>query len=275
MPSRLWSEWFGRAATRRLKRRIVPHLRWNQEIWGETIQKQLAQHNPARPIRWLDAGCGWRLLGKDLEALEGELVRRAGLVVGLDLDFAHLRKHLNISRRACASLGALPFPDASFDLITCNMVLEHLPEPVPVFQEMARVLAPGGRIMVHTPNTRNYLVFANLVAKRVLPRPLILRLIRDDRAGEDVYPTFYRANNRRALGKLGELANLQPEFVRGLTQPRPYTRFFAPLAFFELLLMRVTLTPPFDRFGATIMMSFQKPGLAAAALKTPVETLLA
>jgi ubiquinone/menaquinone biosynthesis C-methylase UbiE len=253
LPNRLWNEWLGRAATRRLKRRIVPDLRWNQEIWGEAVRENLSQ-----PIRWLDAGCGWRLLGKDLEALEGQLVSLARIVVGVDLDFAHLRKHLDISRRTCASLDALPFGDASFDLITCNMVVEHLPEPLPVFREMARVLAPGGRMMVHTPNTRNYLVFANLVAKKLLPRALILKFIQDDRAGEDIYPTFYRANNRRALRELGERVNLRTEFVRGLTHPQPYTRFFAPVALFELLLMRATLTPPFDRFGATIMIGFQK-----------------
>jgi ubiquinone/menaquinone biosynthesis C-methylase UbiE len=271
MPNRLWNEWLGRAATRRLKQRILPQLRWNQEIWGESVMKNLAP-----PVRWLDAGCGWRILGKDLELLERQLVSRAGTVVGVDIDLVHLQKHLDISQRTCASLDALPFCDASFDLVTCNMVVEHLPDPLAVFREMARVLAPGGRMMVHTPNTRNYLVFANLVAKKLLPRSMILKFIRDGRAGEDIYPTFYRANNRRALRKLGEGVNLRPEFVRGLTQPLPYTRFFAPLALVELLLMRATLTPPFDRFGATIMMSFQKQAQPAAPVRqAPAEQLFA
>jgi len=128
--------------------------------------------------------------------------------------------------------------------------------------------------MVHTPNTRNYLVFANLVAKKLLPRALILKFIQDDRAGEDIYPTFYRANNRRALRQLGERVNLRAEFVRGLTHPQPYTRFFAPAALFELLLMRATLTPPFDRFGATIMMGFRKESqVEVRAPSTPAEQL--
>ena len=258
MPNRLWNEWLGRAATRRLKQRIVPHLRWNQEVWGETVLQHLDQRLD-QPLRWLDAGCGWRLLGKDLEPLEDRLVSRARIVVGVDLDFAHLRKHLDISRRARASLDVLPFGDASFDLITCNMVCEHLPDPVPVFRELSRVLAPGGCLMVHTPNTRNYLVLANLVAKKFLPRSIIIKLIRDGRAGEDIYPTFYRANNQRTLRELASRVDLQPEFVRLLTQPQPYTRFFAPAALFELMLMRATMTPPFDRFGATIMMGFRKP----------------
>jgi 2-polyprenyl-3-methyl-5-hydroxy-6-metoxy-1,4-benzoquinol methylase len=266
----LWDEWLGRAASRRLQRRILPHLRWNQEIWGETIGRYLTHS-----VRWLDAGCGWRLLGKSLDPLENELVSRAGFVVGVDLDFPHLRKHVNISRRICSSLGSLPFSDASFDLVTCNMVVEHLPDPDTVFRELSRVLAPGGTLMVHTPNTWNYLVFANILAKKVLPRSMVSTLTLDNRAPDDVYPTHYRANNVRALRNLGKSVNLQPEFVRFLTQPQPYSRFFAPAAFFELLLMAATMTRPLDRFGATIVTVFRKQAAASArsahAAQSPAE----
>lgn len=261
MPQPLWDDWFGRKATNRLQRRIVPHLRWNQEIWGEAIRQHLTHS-----VRWLDAGCGWHLLGKNLDPLENELVGLARFVVGVDLDLFHLRKHANISRRICASLDSLPFSDASFDLITSNMVLEHLPAPSTIFRELSRVLAPGGTLMVHTPNTRNYLVFANILAKKLLPRSVILKLVPDNRPADDIYPTHYHANNRRALRNLGESANLQPEFVRFLPNPQPYTRFFAPAAFFELLLMRATMTRPLDRFAATIVMVFRKPATASARM---------
>ena len=268
MPKVLWDDWIGHKLTWRLQRRILPHLRWNQEIWGEMVRQHLSQ-----PIRWLDSGCGWRLLGEDLEPLENELVSRARLVVGVDLDFSHLRKHLNISRRICASLGSLPFADASFDLITCNMVVEHLQAPFTIFHEMSRVLAPGGVLMVHTPNTRNYLVFANMLAKKLLPRSLVLRLVHDGRAADDIYPTYYQANSAPALRNLGESVNLQSESVRFLTQPQPYTRFFAPAAFFEMLLMRATMVRPLNRFGATIVMTYRKPSVATLE-NTPPGSLM-
>jgi len=255
---KVWNEWLGRGGTRRLKRLIVPHLQWNQQIWGETIRGSLTHGSLTHPVRWLDSGCGWRLLGKDLEPLENELVSRAGVVVGVDLDFPHLCKHVNISRRICASLGSLPFADASFDLVTCNMVFEHLPDPRAILQEMSRVLAPGGTLMVHTPNTWNYLVFANRLANKILPRSLVLKLVTDGRASEDIYRTYYRANSVSALSKLGESMNLRPESVHLLTQPQPYTRFFAPAALFELLLMRGTMSRPLNRFAATIAMVFRK-----------------
>ena len=253
MSKPLWDEWLGRKVTRRLQRRILSHLRWNQEICGETIRQSLTD-----PVRWLDAGCGWRLLGKDLEPLENELVSLARLVVGVDVDSPHLRTHVNISRLVCASLDWLPFSDASFDLVTSNMVVEHLPAPFTIFQEMSRVLGPRGTLLVHTPNTRNYLVLANILAKKLLPRSVVLKLVRDNRDEDDIYPTYYRANNTRALRNLGESVNLQPESVRFLTQPRPYSRFFAPAAFFELLLMRATMTRRLKRFGATLVMVFRK-----------------
>jgi SAM-dependent methyltransferase len=169
-----------------------------------------------------------------------------------------LCKHINISRRICSSLDSLPFSDASFDLVTCNMVVEHLPAPFAIFHELSRVLAPGGILLVHTPNTQNYLVFANILAKKLLPRSVVLKLKNDGRAEDDVYPTYYRANNARALRKLGESVSLQLELVRFLTQPKPYSNFFAPAAFFELLLMRATMTRPLDRFGATLVTVFRK-----------------
>ncbi|MBS1984660.1 MAG: methyltransferase domain-containing protein, partial [Bdellovibrionales bacterium] len=47
---------------------------------------------------------------------------------------------------------ALPFHDASFDLVTCQTVLIHLPDPRVALREMQRVLRPGGRLLVVEPN---------------------------------------------------------------------------------------------------------------------------
>jgi hypothetical protein len=44
--------------------------------------------------------------------------------------------------------------------------------------------------MVHTPNARNYLALADIVAKKILPRSVIAELVKDGRAGDDIYPTY-------------------------------------------------------------------------------------
>lgn len=49
-----------------------------------------------------------------------------------------------------ADLTQLPFPDHSFDCVTCGYVLEHLPNAEPGLAEISRVLAPGGRLFLLT-----------------------------------------------------------------------------------------------------------------------------
>jgi len=49
-----------------------------------------------------------------------------------------------------ADLTRLPFADAAFDCITCGYVLEHLPEAKLGLAELARVLVPGGRMLLLT-----------------------------------------------------------------------------------------------------------------------------
>lgn len=53
-------------------------------------------------------------------------------------------KPSNISFEVGNVLEGLKFPDASFDVVFCNMVLVHTPEPVIALREMKRVCKPGG-----------------------------------------------------------------------------------------------------------------------------------
>jgi ubiquinone/menaquinone biosynthesis C-methylase UbiE len=48
-------------------------------------------------------------------------------------------------RFEAGDVEALPYPDASFDLVTCRRAVHHFPDPPRAMAEMARVLRPGGR----------------------------------------------------------------------------------------------------------------------------------
>ncbi len=48
--------------------------------------------------------------------------------------------------------GALPFADGSFDRIIAHHLIEHIPEPPLALAEWRRVLRPGGRLAIGTPN---------------------------------------------------------------------------------------------------------------------------
>lgn len=72
-----------------------------------------------------------------------------------DLSWEMLRraKHRLKSRRprfVVADLSALPFPDASFDCVTCGYVLEHLPDPRVGLAELSRVMRPGAKMLLLT-----------------------------------------------------------------------------------------------------------------------------
>ncbi len=63
----LWSNVFGKRMTQRLLKLLLPDLIWNQEIYGSVVRRYVNQKT-----KWLDVGCGWRMLGEDLEPMEDD-----------------------------------------------------------------------------------------------------------------------------------------------------------------------------------------------------------
>lgn len=71
--------------------------------------------------------------------------------IGVDLGIGD--KNWNYSTLdACADLGALPFADATFDAAISIVTLEHVCQPAQVIVEMARVLKPGGKLLLVAPH---------------------------------------------------------------------------------------------------------------------------
>jgi len=97
--------------------------------------------------RVLDVGCGsgeWLGMMRDL----------GWQVEGIDFD----EKAVNVARQTglnvrCGALEGQNFPAASFDAVTLNHVIEHVPDPVGTLKECARILKPGGKLVLATPNT--------------------------------------------------------------------------------------------------------------------------
>lgn len=87
----------------------------------------------------------------------------AGRVVGVDvspraIEAARERATAGRPEFIVTSGFALPFADASFDLVSSFQVLEHVPDPAPFLAELSRVTRPGGSVILATPNaaTRLY-----------------------------------------------------------------------------------------------------------------------
>jgi len=117
-----------------------------------------------RRLKMILAAAGGRLQGRVLENGCGvgmyveHLAAHARMVVGLEYDFARAREaHTRAAQTQNASITnaageALPFPDGSFDLILSHEVLEHVRDDRLAAAEMARLLRPGGRVVVFVPN---------------------------------------------------------------------------------------------------------------------------
>jgi arsenite methyltransferase len=102
--------------------------------------------------RVLDLGSG---AGTD-SLVAAQMVGPEGSVTGIDMTPEMLAK----AAAAAAQLGAtnvefveseaeqLPFPDASFDVVISNGVIDLIPDKDAVFSELFRVLAPGGRMQI-------------------------------------------------------------------------------------------------------------------------------
>lgn len=101
--------------------------------------------------KMLDIGCGDG-------SLIGRLAKKGWDVQGIDFDekaVAHCKsKGLNVK---AGDLISQNFPPLSFDVITWNHVIEHVFNPKEVIEECYRLLKPGGRLIIATPNNKSWI----------------------------------------------------------------------------------------------------------------------
>lgn len=103
----------------------------------------------------LDVGCGLGHWGQSLE----QFLPKKAVVYGVDREeewiekakarTEHLGERFNYQ---VSKAEKIPFPDNSFDLVTCQTLLLHVHDVMKVLKEMLRVLKPGGLLAVVEPN---------------------------------------------------------------------------------------------------------------------------
>jgi SAM-dependent methyltransferase len=128
------------------------------EVDSDLLNEHMARYHfavrLARGKRVLDAGCG---AGYG----SAELAYVAESVTGIDIApeaVEYARAHYPLPNLAFdqASCTALPYADGAFDLVAAFEVIEHLENWRDFLQEVRRVLAPAGQLIVSTPNRLYY-----------------------------------------------------------------------------------------------------------------------
>lgn len=116
----------------------IPLQRYWQRTRHAHVTDLIAGEGPV-----LDVGCG-----------SSRIVSALPLgSIALDV----LPQKLRVARRmgvpvVTGTIAALPFRDGAFSCVLCSEVVEHVPKEWPSLDELARVLAPGGRLVLGTPD---------------------------------------------------------------------------------------------------------------------------
>jgi SAM-dependent methyltransferase len=174
----------------------------------------------------------------------------------LDLAEDFLAAHPEI-RRAQMQADALDFAHGSLDLVTMIRVMHHLPDPTAALRELARVLTPGGTLVLEVANyghARNRV--KHLVRREPLPsEPVDIRS--EARRSEGGIP-FVNHNPRTVIGQLAA-AGLPVERTLSVSNLRsPRLKRMLPENW--MLAAEKTLQPALARarFGPSIFMLARK-----------------
>src|SRR5215211_5498345 len=126
------------------ERYLVPAI---TGVWAADLVQRAALQ-PGERV--LDVACGTGIVAR----LAAERVGAQGAVVGLDLNPAMLAVARALPQFAAtitwteASVLAMPFPDATFNVVVCQLGLQFFPDRPQALREMRRVLVPGGRMLL-------------------------------------------------------------------------------------------------------------------------------
>lgn len=228
------------------------------DYWWYRVRSELLQ---VALSRWL--GTGERIL--DVGSADGPSVgwlSRHGSVLSLDHDPRGLRP----PRGVCGSVLQLPFADGAFDLVTAFDVLEHCdPEQVAV-AELARVLRPGGRMLMSVPAYQwawgEHDVANHHHRRYTRPGAVAaleaggLRVERATYAFAGVFP-FFAAERvaRRVVRRLRPRVTGPADVVEVPDLPAPVERILLALTRLDRRLLRARDLP----FGSSVLVAAAKP----------------
>ncbi len=209
--------------------------------------------------RWLDLGTGARMHGAWLGPSQEELALRAKLLIGTDVHVQHMRENRSLNSAVSSNAQWLPFQTESFDVVSANMVVEHLEHPSMVFAEVARLLGPGGVFILSTPNRHNPVVLVSAWILAARWRRLVSHAL-ERRDLDHIFPTHYRCNTVADITRTAESTGLRVREMEVFSS-FPFAKQVPGLAQAEGLLIRVLRNHRLRSARSNILAVLERPGI--------------
>ncbi len=203
----------------------------------------------------MDIGCGHKVLHSSRFNDERRLVERASCSVGLDSQWNSLRGHHTLRNRICGDIDRLPFKSDTFDIISANMVFEHLSKPGEQLKEIFRVLRPTGKLFFHTPNALGYTTILARLTPEFLKAKLVYFL--QGRKEKDVFPAYYQINTVKTIRILAEQLGFNVGYIATVCNGAQSV-MIPPLAIIELIWIRLLMTRYMRNFRNCIVAELRK-----------------
>jgi len=187
-------------------------------------------------INWLDVGCGRSILPENPK-LAKVLASRCGFLLGIDPDHSVNQNEL-LHARAAVPIEQLQ-TDRRFDLITLQMVAEHIANPESAVSRMAGLTRPGARVVVYTVHRWSFTSIVSAVTPMWVHH-LIKHFLWRTASGE-TFPVVYRMNTQSRLSTLFGANGFRAILFVRLPFCHAFWRFRV-LHFFELLSWKILNT---------------------------------
>jgi SAM-dependent methyltransferase len=197
--------------------------------WYEATLWALINENTA----WIDVGCGRDVFPSNSQAAK-LLADKCRLLVGIDPS-DNIDENAIVHERAKCLIEDYR-SDRGYDLISMRMVAEHIAHPAHAAAAIAKLVRPGGRIVIYT--VLKWSPAPVVAALTPLAMHVWAKRVLWGSTQRDTFPTVYKMNTRRDLMHHLGSAGFVEEYFCELDDCRSFAQI-KPLARMELEIWRV------------------------------------